>query len=185
MASLSFEQALPVVRSLAQRKAVRAIGCCGLTRDDHEDVASQLVATFYARFERFDGNRASVQTFASRVMDKELSSILRHQLAICRRRTEQEESVPDSGDVADNGPVGAPNAIDRRHFWIDIERALAPLPTVLRQTALALCSYTPSELSRLPGQSHTVIYRRIRRLRRALESAGIGPEYFTTAGGAR
>lgn len=183
MASVSFEQALPVARNLARRKAVRVIGRCGLTRDDHEDVASQLVATFFARFERFDGNRASVQTFASRVMDKELSSILRYRLAICRRRTEEEESLPDSGDVADAGSGGTPNAVDRRHFWIDVERALAPLPAALRQTALALCSSTPSELSRLPGQTHTVIYRRIRRLRQALLAAGIGPEYFAPTGG--
>ncbi len=185
MGSVSFEQAFPVARDLAQRKAVRIIGRCGLTRDDHEDVASQLVATFYARFDRFDENRASVQTFASRVMDKELNSILRHRLASCRRRTEEVESLPESGDIPDAGSAGAPDAVDRRHFWIDVERALAPLPAVLRQTALALCSYTPSELSRLPGQTHTVIYRRIRRLRSALVAAGIGPEYFVTTGGAR
>jgi hypothetical protein len=183
--SVSFEQAFPVARDLAQRKAGRIIGLGGLTRDDHEDVASQLVATFYARFERFDGNRASVQTFASRLMDKELSSILRHRLASCRCRAEEEKSLPESGEVPDAGSTGVPDAIDRRHFWIDVERALAPLPAVLRQTALALCSYTPSELSRLPGQTHTVIYRRIRRLRRALLAAGIGPEYFATTGGAR
>ena len=185
MGSVSFEQAFPVARDLAERKAVRIIGRGGLTRDDHEDVASQLVATFYARFERFDENRASVQTFASRLMDKELNSILRHRLALCRRRTEEAECLPDSGDVAVAGSGNTLNAADRRHFWIDVERALAPLPAALRQTALALCSYTPSELSRLPGQTHTVIYRRIRRLRQALLAAGIGPEYFSPAGGRR
>lgn len=185
MGSVSFEQAFPVARDLAQRKAVRIIGRGGLTRDDHEDVASHLVATFFARFERFDENRASVQTFASRLMDKELNSILRHRLASCRRRMEDEGSLPHSAEVPDAVSVTCPDPVDRRHFWIDVERALAPLPAVLRQTALALCSYTPSELSRLPGQTHTVIYRRIRRLRRALLAAGIGPEYFAPAGGAR
>jgi DNA-directed RNA polymerase specialized sigma24 family protein len=185
VASVSFEQALPLARNLAQRKAVRAIGRCGLTRDDHEDVASQLVATFYARFDRFDGNRASIQTFASRLMDRELNSILRQRLAICRRRTEEEDPLPDSGDVADAASGATPNAAERCHFWIDVERAMAPLPAALRQTALALCSHTPSELSRLPGQTHTVIYRRIRRLRRELLAAGIGPEYFASTGGVR
>ena len=185
MGSVSFEQAFPVARDLAQRKAVRIIGRAGLTRDDHEDVASHLVAAFYARFERFDSNRASVQTFASRLMDKELSSILRHRLASCRHRAEEEKSLSECGEVSDAGSTGAPDAVDRRHFWIDVERALAPLPVVLRQTALALCSYTPSELSRLPGQTHTVIYRRIRRLRAALLAAGIGPEYFVSTGGVR
>ena len=185
MASLSFEQAFPVARDLAQRKAGRVIGRCGFTRDDREDVASQLVATFYARFERFDGNRASVQTFASRLMDKELNSMLRYRLASCRRRTEQEEALPDSVEVMAADSAGPLNTTDRFHFWIDVERALEPLPVVLRETALALCSYTPSELSRLPGQTHTVIYRRIRRLRQALLAAGIGPEYFAPTGGPR
>lgn len=183
MVSLSFEQAFPVARDMAQRKAVCIIGRCGLTPDDREDIASQLVATFYARFERFDGNRASIQTFASRLMDREITSILRYRLAGCRGRSEEDERLPDSGEIADAGT--GPNPIDRRHFWIDVERALAPLPEVLRQTALALCSYTPSELSRLPGQTHTVVYRRIRRLRRALQAAGIGPEYFAATGGVR
>jgi hypothetical protein len=173
-----------VARALAHRKAVRIIGRCGFTRDDREDIASRLVATFYARFERFDENRASVQTFASRLMDKELNSMLRYRLASCRRRTEQEEAL-DSAEVMDADSAGPLNTTDRCHFWIDVERALAPLPVVLRETALALCSYTPSELSRLPGQTHTVIYRRIRRLRQALLAAGIGPEYFAPTGGPR
>lgn len=185
MGSVSFEQAFPVARDLAHRKAVCAIGRCGIAPQDQEDISSQLVATFFARFGRFDGNRASIQTFASRLMDKEINSILRYRLAGCRRRSEEAESLPDSGEVADAGSAGTPNAIDRRHFWIDVERALAPLPAVLRQTAMALCSCTPSELSRLPGQTHTVIYRRIRRIRSALLAAGIGPEYFAPTGGAR
>ncbi len=185
MASLSFEQAFPIARDLALQKAVCIIGHCGLTPDDREDIASQLVATFYARFERFDDRRASVRTFASRLMDKELASILRYRLAGCRRHAEEEEWSPESCDVADAGAAGTPTTADRQHFWLDLERALAPLPRVLRETALALCSYTPSELSRLPGQTRTVVYRRIRRLRTALRAAGIGPEYFAPTGGAR
>ena len=85
MSNVVFEEVFPIARELARQKALRVIGCCGLAPDDRDDVASQLVATFYSRFGKFDGGRASVQTYASRVMDKELASILRYRLAVRRK----------------------------------------------------------------------------------------------------
>src|ERR1035441_6812227 len=78
VSNVAFEEVFPIARELARQKALRVIGCCGLAPDDRDDVARQLVATFYSRFGKFDGGRASVRTFASRVMDKELASILRY-----------------------------------------------------------------------------------------------------------
>lgn len=185
MNSPVFEEVFPMVRDLAQQKALYAVGRCGLTPDDREDVASQLVITFYLRFGKFDGNRASMRTFASRVMDKELGSILRYRMAGRRRRT-GEESLSDDPSALDARPAcPTPSAIARRQFWLDIEGVLAPFPGVLLDTARSLCWNTPSELSRVPGHSRTVVYRRIRRLRAALVGAGIGPGYFESAGGAR
>jgi len=91
---VAFDKIFPIARELARQKALRVIGCCGLAPDDRDDVASQLVATFYSRFGKFDGGRASVRTFASRVMDKELASILRYRMAV-RRKHGVEESFPD------------------------------------------------------------------------------------------
>lgn len=187
MHNLAFEEAFPTVRDVARQKALGAVGRCGLTHDDCDDVAGQLLVTFYTRFDRFDVDRASVRTFASRVMDKELNSILRYRLA-GRRRHLGDGSL--SGDVTEIDTEclssgSAPPFSERQHFWLDFERALAPLPEVLRETALALCWHTPSELSRLPGQGRTVVYRRIRRLREAPLAAGVGPNYFASAGGAQ
>ena len=93
MSNVAFEEVFPIARELARQKALRVIGCCGLAPDDRDDIASQLVATFYSRFGKFDGGRASVRTFASRVMDKEIASILRYRLAV-RRRHGVEEAGP-------------------------------------------------------------------------------------------
>ena len=98
MHNLAFEDAFPAARDVARQKAIGAVGRCGLTHDDCDDVAGQLLVTFYTRFKRFDGDRASVRTFASRVMDKELTSILRYRLA-GRRRHLGDESL--SSDVAE------------------------------------------------------------------------------------
>ena len=183
MSNVAFEEVFPIARELARQKALRVIGCCGLAPDDRDDVASQLVATFYSRFDRFDGGRASVRTFASRVMDRELASILRYRMAV-RRKHGVEESFPDdASEVAVGISDQMPTSIERQQFWLDVERALAPFPSVLLDLARALCWYTPSEMSRVPGQSRTVIYRRMRRLRSALLAAGIDPSYFSPSAG--
>jgi DNA-directed RNA polymerase specialized sigma24 family protein len=180
MHNLAFEDAFPTARDVARQKALGAVGRCGLTHDDCDDVAGHLLVTFYTRFDRFDGDRASVRTFASRVMDKELTSILRYRLAGCRRHL-SEEAAPE--EMIDSVSDRAPTVVEQGEFWLDVERALAPFPGVLLDTARALCWHTPSELSRVPGQSRTVVYRRMRRLRAALLAAGIGPSYFAPAGG--
>ena len=183
MSNVAFEEVFPIARELARQKASRVIGCGGLAPDDRDDVASHLVATFYCRFGKFDGGRASVRTFASRVMDKELASVLRYRMAV-RRKHGVEESFPDdASEVVDGITDQMPTSIERQQFWLDVERALAPFPSVLLDMARALCWYTPSEMSRVPGQSRTVIYRRMRRLRSALLAAGIGPSYFSPLGG--
>jgi hypothetical protein len=51
--SPAFEEVFPMVRDLAHQKALYAVGRCGFTPDDREDVASQLVITFYLRFGKF------------------------------------------------------------------------------------------------------------------------------------
>jgi hypothetical protein len=85
VAEITLDQALPAVQDLADRKANAFVRRCGFATDDREDVRSQLLLSFLLRWPKFDAGRASVRTFASRVMDKELTSILRHRLAPSRR----------------------------------------------------------------------------------------------------
>lgn len=184
MSSAAFENVFPVARALARQKASTVIGRCGLTADDRDDVASQLVASFYFRFQKFDARRASVRTFASRVMDKELASILRYRMAFCRRQRAESGFLSECGETADATSRVLLTPAERQEFWIDVERALTPFSHVLLDTARALASHTPSELSRMPGQSRTLVYRRMHRLRSALLAAGIGPDYFSPAGAA-
>ena len=137
MISAGFEEVFPIARELARQKASSAIGRCGLTADDRDDIASQLVAGFYFRFRKFDGGRASVRTFASRVMDKEIASILRYRMAVAAGNMPRPASVGDGREAGD--PV--PNAVKpgaRQEFWIDVERALATFSPVLLDTARAL-----------------------------------------------
>jgi RNA polymerase sigma factor (sigma-70 family) len=172
VADLTLDQALPVIQNLAARKANAFARRCGTAMDDREDVRSQLVLSFLSRWPKFDSGRASVQTFASRVMDKELTSILRYHSAPGRK----EQPV----QTAEHGP----NFAARGRFRIDLERALASLPSAIQETALALYGYSTVEAAEVLGCSRQIIHLRKRRIRAALNSAGIGPHYFS-AGGSR
>ena len=94
MADLTLDQALPAIQDLAQRKANAFVRRFGFASDEREDVESQLVLTFLVRWPKFDSGRASVRTFASRVMDKALTSILRRHLAPSRRNRRSPEPMP-------------------------------------------------------------------------------------------
>jgi DNA-directed RNA polymerase specialized sigma24 family protein len=170
VADLTLDQALPVIQDLAQRKANAFVRRFGFAIDERDDVKSQLLLTFLIRWPKFDSGRASVRTFASRVMDKALTSILRRHLA--PSRMEQEIPAPDTG----------PSAAVRGHFRIDLERSLAPLPSAVQETALALFWYSTVEAADVAGCSRQIIHLRKRRIREALTGCGIGPDYFVPGG---
>ncbi len=170
MADITLDQALPVVRNLAGRKARAFVHRCRLAIDEREDVESQLVLTFIARWPKFDGERASVQTFASRLMDKELTSILRYRLA--KSRQPRELPVPYTG----------PAAASIHQFRIDLDRAMAPLPAIVRETAFALAWHSAVDTARVIGCSRQMIGRRKRQIRDALITAGITSDYFVGRG---
>lgn len=170
MSDTTLDQALPAVQDLADRKANAFVRRCGFAADQREDVRSQLVLSFLLRWPKFDAGRASVRTFASRVMDKELTSILRHHLAPSRREQECPRPQPTVSAAA------------RGQFRMDVERALATLPAAVQETALALFWCSTLEAAEELRCSRQIIHLRKRRIRRALVSAGIGPRYFQAGG---
>ena len=111
MSSPTIAQAIPVVQNLAERKAGAFVRCRRLAADECEDVQSHLVLIFIAHWPKFDRERVSVQTFASRLMDTELTSILRYRLAQGR----QPRELP--------APYTGPAAALIHQFRIDLERA--------------------------------------------------------------
>jgi DNA-directed RNA polymerase specialized sigma24 family protein len=167
VADITLDHVLPVVQNLAERKAGAFVRRRRLAIGECEDVQSHLVLTFIARWSKFDGERASVQTFASRLMDAELNSILRYRLA--QGRQPRELPVPPSG----------PTAASIHQFWIDLDRALASLPEVVRQTVVALSWCSAVDAAAEVGCSRQMINRRKHQIREALLTADITSDYFT------
>jgi RNA polymerase sigma-70 factor, ECF subfamily len=170
VADVSLDQALPAVRNLAERKANAFVRRCRLALDEQEDVQSHLVLAFIARWPKFDSERASVRTFASRLMDTELTSILRYRLAQGRQPCEL--PVPDDGPASESS----------HQFRVDLERAMAPLPEVVRETASALFWFSAVDAARAVGCSRQMISRRKHQIREALVAAGIRSNYFVGRG---
>ena len=166
MTTLTLDRALPVVRNLAGRKAGAFVRRRRLAIDECEDVQSHLVLIFIARWPKFNGERASVQTFASRLMDKELTSILRYRLALSRQQ--RELPTPDTG----------PTAASIHQFRVDLERAMASLPETVRETAVALSWLSAVDAASAVGCSRQMIGRRKHQIREALLAAGITADYF-------
>jgi DNA-directed RNA polymerase specialized sigma24 family protein len=80
--------------------------------------------------------------------------------------------------VPDDGPTSA----SIHQFRVDVERALASLPEVVRETAAALSWFTAIETAVAVGCSRQMVSRRKRQIRDALISAGITGNYFLRRG---
>lgn len=173
MVRITLDEALPVVQDLAWRKANAFVHRCGFSIDEREDVESQLLLTFLIRWSKFDCGKASVRTFASRVMDMELTSILRYRLAEGR----QPQELPEA--------CVSPSPAALRQFHIDLDRAIAPLPrSVQEAVAVVSCSSTVEAAAKL-GCTRQMVNKRKRLIRQAMLAAGIGPDYFARSGGAQ
>jgi hypothetical protein len=67
-------------------------------------------------------------------------------------------------------------------FRIDFERAVAKLPQIVRDTGLALFSFSAVDAGRVFGCSRQMISRRKLLIREAMLAAGIGSDYFAGEG---
>jgi DNA-directed RNA polymerase specialized sigma24 family protein len=170
VADIALDEVLPLVRKLAVRKANAFARRCPCVRGERQDVASQLILSFLKRWPQFDPGRASVATFASRLMDAELISILRYRLAQGRQRC----ALPAP-------EAGLPPTLIHQ-FRVDLDRALAPLPRVVRRTASALAWFSTSGAAGALGCSRQIIHKRKHQIRDAMVAAGITSNYFARTG---
>jgi len=170
VAEVNLDLAFPAIRLLARRKAGAFVRRFHLSIDEREDIESELILHCVHRWAQFDECRSSARTFAAIVMDREVISIMRYRLAQARQRRDLPELC------------GGPEAQLRCHFCIDVDRALAPLPQAVRQTASALASLSTGDAARRLGCSRQMVNRRKIQIRNALLAAGITATYFHSQG---
>jgi RNA polymerase sigma factor (sigma-70 family) len=182
MQASAFEQVYPVVRRIATQKAHRLIRSSGVSRPDADDLQSQLLLRFYVRFSRFDPKRASIQTFASRILDNEIRSFLRHKNAIRRRHLAISYSNVSEDDISRRPASGASGQqgqlSERAEFWMDVQRAIGPENAELYSLATELANNGPTEVAESRDLSRATIYNRIDGIRELFVKAGIDADYF-------
>ncbi|MGA2186554.1 MAG: sigma-70 family RNA polymerase sigma factor [Bryobacteraceae bacterium] len=161
-----FLTAYPFARRAAQVRAIQASQRHGLSLCDREDLEQDAVLAVWQKLALYDPGRASLRTFAERVVENRVKSALRLNLA---------KSIPlrPVGEI-DQEPSRAPltAAIDLR---ADVQRVLAAVSVRDRKLAVLLTEFSPVEAGRRLGISHATVYRTIGRLRAAFAEAGLSP----------
>lgn len=178
------------VVGLVRYKVRRLIGRAGFVEADVEDLEQQLVIDALARLARFDPSRAKRETFASRVVDHHIATLIESRKAGVRDyRMEagslDERRVDENGDVGELPPVltspaqsrgtvdSAQRDQDAAALVADVRRHLAQLPPDDRELCECLMTSRVAEVSRETGVPRGTLYGRLDAVRKQFEKAGL------------
>ena len=163
----------------------KLIGRFGFTASDREDLEQDLATDLLQRQKYFNAAKAQYGTFAVRVIDHRISTLLaKRQLAMRDYRRETcslDEPVPDDDRVlvsrhetvdAERDRPGLP-AEELGDLAADVRQAVARLPKRLRRVCLALMSSAPHEVVDELKVPKSTLYRDIAAIRQALAAAGL------------
>ena len=177
-------------RNTIRHKARQLIGKYGLTPDDDEDLQQEMALDLLVRLPKFDPGRACLSTFIARIVERKISTIIRHRTRAkrdyrCRvysldERIENADDCSTLHDVISQGDCdlrvgryGRPE-IERIDLRIDVSLVLAKLPPELRALARRLYTQSITEVARELRVSRSTLYETgIARLREAFEDKGL------------
>jgi RNA polymerase sigma-70 factor (ECF subfamily) len=66
-------------RDVIRHKARQLIGKYGFTRDDYDDLQQEMMLDLLRRLGKYDPSRAGLSTFVARIVDRKVSTLIRHQ----------------------------------------------------------------------------------------------------------
>jgi RNA polymerase sigma factor (sigma-70 family) len=158
------------VRHIARWYDSQVIGRFGFVRDDMEDLIQSLLLEYQRRLCKYDPTRSGHQTWARLVMQHHLHSIIESRCA--QRRDYRATTLLN--DLGTRSSFNSPNSSDRDHMKIDVNRTLARLcPELDRIAQLLVASEPVTSIVKITGIPRATVYRRIEKLRRVLEAAGL------------
>jgi len=155
------------IKRLVEYKAQGLVGKAGYMRGDVEDIKQEMFLDLLKRMRKFDPAKASLSTFADRVVSRKACDLLRHRQADMRdwrreafsldEEVESEEGVTLRHDVIGRDEAGCRKGGHYRHgeevpsVKMDVAEALAGLPSELRRAAELLMRMSVSEAAREMG----------------------------------
>jgi len=155
-----------------------------------EDVQQDLIEDVLRRLPKFDGDRAGVKTFVTRVINNKIADLLKSHEAACRGNGCTKESLDDwvrdeTGNwVRRDATVDAARRYahlgicdrsdqEQRELEMDVASVVASLPLEQRDVCTMLRTKTPTEIARETGMSRSAIYKHIAAIRAAFVQAGL------------
>jgi RNA polymerase sigma-70 factor (ECF subfamily) len=172
-------------KNLIRHKARQMIGKYGLAPDDYNDLRQDMILDLLTRLPKFNPDKAGLNTFVTRLVDRKASSIIRHRRQAKRDFRCKAGSLEDMVETKDGGTVERGETIsqdecdlrsgtrdrtesERIDMQVDVSIALADLPPELRALATRLMIDTIAQAARDLGVPRSTIYETgIARLRKA------------------
>lgn len=179
------QQIDPGILHYARIKSRQLAGRFGFERYERDDIEQELLLDYLKRSRSFDADRCSPRTFASRIINNRIATILEARKAKCRDYRVQrvylssqfDPSSPELGSMLATVGWQANRSLpeDRLNLRLDLERTLTALPAALVSLCrlLVICD-SAVEAAALAGMSRATLYRQLRSLRIALSEAGLG-----------
>jgi RNA polymerase sigma factor (sigma-70 family) len=159
----TFCEAYPLARRAAQVHGAAAAIASSLPYLDRKDFEQEGLLAFWRSLPQFDSSKASIHTFAERVVANQIASVMRAHRAA--RRTRILVAIPEY--------LEHPGA--RLELRTDVLRVLATLNKDDRRLARLLAEHSPTEVGRILCISRSTVYEGIRRIRIAFLKAGLVP----------
>jgi len=179
----------PYAEKLIRIKARRLVGQAGFVRSDQEDVEQELRLDLLRRLSSFDPSKATLHTFADRVVRHKIASIIearkaglrdyRRQCSLNETLQNADRKSTERGDTVDQDQVyrrtGPPShsAEDLHDLAVDVDAVLSRLPHRLRDLCRRLRGKTPTEVSQETGIPRGSLYEAIEELRRRFKDADL------------
>lgn len=182
-------------RTVIRHKARQLIGKYRFTQDEYEDLKQEMALDLLARLSKFDRSKASLNTFIARIVDRRISTLIRHRTQgkrdyRCEGCSLDEPIDDQDGSGARRGDALGQDDYDLRtgrhsrpeseriDMRLDVSLVLSELPPDLRELAERLLDHSIAEAARDLGVPRSTLYDTgIARLRNAFEDKGLG-EYL-------
>lgn len=178
-------------RDVIRHKARQLIGKYGFTRDDYDDLQQEMMLDLLRRLGKYDPSKAALSTFVARIVDRKISTLIRHQRQEKRDYRRQVCPLDTPVDTQDGQTLGLDEILSQDAFDEDIARhdrpeverfdlkldlsiVLDELPADLRHLAQRLQTRTVAEIARELGVPRSSLYEKgIARLRKIFEDNGL------------
>jgi RNA polymerase sigma-70 factor (ECF subfamily) len=177
---------------LIHHKARQLVGKAGFTRDDVEDLEQEMRLDLLERLLKFDPNKATYNTFVSRLVERKISNMIRHRTQEIRDYRREVCSLNEEIDVGEDEPIQRIATIsqdehnlrtgkysrpagEHADLHLDIEAVLADLPPELRQSTEMLATMPITQVARKLEVPRSTFYENhLAQLRAAFEAKGLG-----------